>query len=94
MVVKDQVGRKRYILCSTAGLKKREITSIFNENDIKTKIVLHTETHCILRCRHLEKEKITQQLNTRFLKDKGVKSIKSSGTIRKLKKYLNDINTF
>lgn len=94
MVVKDQIGRKRYILCSTSGLPKRELFRFLNENNIKTKVVFHTNTHCILKCRHTSKDELLRLLETQPLKDKGIKSIKTSGTIRKLKNYLNDINTF
>lgn len=94
MVVKDQIGRKRYILCSIDGLEKRELLKNLRENNITVKIVLHNNRYCVLRCSHDKKDEIITLLDNPALKDKGIKSIKTSGTIKKLKRYMDIVNTF
>lgn len=80
MVVKDKVGRHRYILFF---FKNKKIDSIV---DRKFKLVFCKKNYGIIRCRHIDKDKVIE-----FLNKHGYKTIKTSGTIKKLKKLIESI---
>ncbi len=82
MVVKEKVGRKRYILFFNEGRGRNEILRLIKG---KAYLAYYSKFFSIIRCKHTEKEEMIE-----FLKEKGFKTIKTSGTIKKLKKYINN----
>lgn len=73
MVVKEKIGRKRYILfISSAKIKAR------------VKIVYRQGNFGIARCNHREVDKVRK-----ILENEGAETIKTSGTIKKLKEHIN-----
>ncbi|MCD6171021.1 MAG: hypothetical protein J7J36_01170 [Thermoplasmata archaeon] len=82
MVVKDRIGRKRYILFSTGGQKKAEIIKVIKN---KAYLVFYNKKYGIVRCKHTEKENIIK-----FLSSTGFKTIKTSGTIKTLKEVIKN----
>ena len=88
MVIKERIGRKRYILFLNEGKSKNEILNLI---DGRAYLAFYSKNFAIVRCKHTEKDKIIA-----YLKSMGFKTIKTSGTIKKLKKYINSfyINSF
>ncbi len=78
MVVKDKVGRHRYILFFSPDKNFKAIKKIKF-----VKLAFSKDNYGIVKCRHIDKEKVIGYLNRA-----GYKTIKTSGTIKKLKKYL------
>ncbi len=88
MVVKEKRGRYRYIIFRGEGIKKREIYNLMKSSGMKLKMAFYQGNYFIIKCRHLDKENVLDYFNTR---GKGkLKSIKTSGTIKKLKRYINN----
>ena len=89
MVVKEKRGRRRYIIFEGEGVSKREIYQIINSSDIKLKLAFHTGKYFIIRCPHTEKERVIA-----LFTEKGegkIRSLKTSGTIKKLKEYIKSV---
>ncbi len=82
MVVKEKIGRNRYILFLIE--KEEDIKFLKSEN---LKLVFLNEKYGIVKCKHTEKEKVIE-----FLNKKKFKTLKTSGTIRKLKRYIKSIS--
>ena len=82
MVVRERTGRKRYILFSH-NKSRREILKDMNG----IYLAFYSKNYGIVRCRHTQKEKVIQQL-----RERGYKTLKTSGTIKKLKKYMEEIS--
>jgi len=82
MVVKEKTGRKRYILFFTHGRKKHEIIRIIKN---RAYLAFYSKDFAIARCRHTRKDEIIE-----FLSSQGFKTLKTSGTIKKLKRYINN----
>ena len=82
MVVKDRIGRKRYILFSTKGQKKAEIIKAIGN---KTYLVFYNKKYGIVRCKHTEKDS-----TIKFLSSIGFKTLKTSGTIKTLKEIIKN----
>jgi len=89
MVVKDKIGRNRYILFIAEGGEKKSIVSALNKGKIKLRLILYNGKHGIVRCKHTDKEKAIKFLNELKIDGICIKTLKTSGTIKKLKKYLN-----
>jgi len=81
MVVREKVGRKRYILFLSKGKNREEIIEMVKG---KYYLAYYSKNFGIIRCRHTEKEKAIQ-----FLKKHSFKTLKTSGTIKKLKEYIS-----
>ncbi len=82
MVVKEKIGRQRYILFIVNGIKKERLYDILKER--KLKLSFYDGKYGIVKCKHIEKEETID-----FLNKKGLKTIKTSGTIKKLKKLVS-----
>ncbi len=85
MVVKDKVGRRRYILLRNVPSVRKLINEI-RRIDEKAKIVYYDDNFAILRCRHWYKDEILQ-----FLWKKGIRTYATSGTIKKIKRIMSSI---
>ncbi len=85
MVVKDRVGRRRYIILENSprvdGLLRR-----IREVDDRAKIVYRDSNFILLRCRHWYKDKVLK-----ILWDNGIKTYRTTGTIRKAKRIMKGI---
>jgi len=89
MVVKEKRGRRRYIIFSGKGVSKKEIYDIIKSSDMDLKLVFKEGEYFIIRCPHTDKERVINL----FMKKGGerIRSLKTSGTIKKLKEYLKSI---
>lgn len=83
MVVKDKIGRQRYILF-ISDRSKKELMEVVRKYKGKIKLIQYNKEYGIIRCGHKEKEKVIN-----FLNNCGLRTIKTSGTIKKLRKILN-----
>ena len=85
MVVKDKIGRRRYIIAR--GEKKihplmKEIKKI----DKRSKIVFENDNFTVIFCRHWYKDKIID-----FLKSQNIETYYTTGTIKKAKKIIKTL---
>ncbi len=85
MVVKDKVGRRRYILIKNDP-RLRKFVSEIRKIDEKAKIVYYNDDFAILRCRHWFKDKILH-----LLWDNGFQTYSTSGTIKKTKRIMRSL---
>lgn len=85
MVVKDRVGRRRYILIKNEPRLRRFVGEI-RKIDEKAKIVYYDDNFAILRCRHWYKDDILQ-----LLWKNGFQTYTTSGTIKKTKRVMKSI---
>ena len=83
MVVKDKKGRHRYILFAV-NTKKEEVIKKIKKAPIKIKLAFYNGEYGIIKCSHIEKQEAINFLNN-YCK---FKTIKTSGTIKKLKKLI------
>ncbi len=86
MVVKDKIGRKRYIILEKSdkiGAVMREIKKM----DPSAKIIIKDERFILLRCKHWYKDEIIRILN-----ENGVMTYRTTGTIKKAKKIMAGLN--
>ena len=83
MVVKEKRGRYRYILFKNNGKSREQIAVKIKKSPVKIKIAFYSDEYAIARCRHRDKEAAIS-----FLNSIGMKTIKTSGTIKKLKKLI------
>ncbi len=86
MVVRDRVGRKRYIIVENKKILRRIIHEIREKIDDKAKISYYEDDFAILFCRHWFKENIIE-----FLNSKGIKTYATSGTIKKAKEIMKKL---
>ncbi len=86
MVVRDRVGRKRYVIVENKKILRKIIHEIREKIDEKAKISYHNDDFAILFCRHWFKENVIKFLNTR-----GLKTYKTAGTIKKAKEIMNKL---
>jgi RNase P/RNase MRP subunit POP5 len=89
MVVKDKIGRKRYVV-SYCKMKKTDLESFLREvmskYHIKVNIIIYLDGYSILKCNHLDKDKFVDLLNIQ-----NFKTFKVTGTIKKAKEILAKI---
>ncbi len=85
MVVKDNIGRRRYILLKNVP-KIRKLINEIRKIDSWAKIVYYDDNFAILRCRHWYKDDILE-----ILHDNGIKTYRTSGTIKKTKRIMRGI---
>ncbi|MBC7080987.1 MAG: hypothetical protein H5T44_01880 [Thermoplasmatales archaeon] len=81
MVVKDKTGRHRYILF-TANSEKIGLLKKYKN---KLKLVFYDGKYGAVKCSHIEKEEVIN-----FLNSIDCKTIYTSGTIKKIKKVINN----
>lgn len=84
MVVKEIVGRHRYILFYTNEMGKNEIVRRIKKYGDSIKLAFYNGKYCIVKIPHKEKEQVIG-----FLRNVGIETIKTSGTIKKLKKLIS-----
>ncbi|HEC75862.1 MAG TPA: hypothetical protein ENI33_01210 [Thermoplasmatales archaeon] len=89
MVVKDKIGRNRYILFIAEGGEKKNIVSALNKGKIKLRLILYNGKHGIVKCKHTDKEEAVKFLNRLKINGMPIKTLKTSGTIKKLKRHIN-----
>ncbi len=85
MVVKDKIGRRRYILARNEPQLRALIKDI-RKIDEWAKIVYYDEKFAIIRCKHWHKDKVLE-----FLHVHDVETYATSGTIKKTKKIMKSI---
>ncbi len=97
-MIKDKVGRQRYILFSVDGSATRtDVIHAINNFYRKTHddedvpwLTVYEKNYGIVRCKHTKKEDVINLLNSLKIKNDSVKTIKASGTIKKLKEYISN----
>ncbi len=89
VVVKDKVGRRRYIIAKNDKLVRVFIREIRDRIDEKAKIVYYDDFFVIIKCRHWYKDEIIK-----FLQSRGINTYKTTGTIKKAKKMLSGLRGF
>ncbi len=85
MVVRDRVGRRRYIVVKYSPEIKSLIEKM-REVDPKVKIIVRINGFAILFCRHWYKGKIIE-----ILRRNGIKTYRTTGTIKKAKKMISTL---
>lgn len=85
MVVKDRVGRRRYIIVMNIP-KLRKLIYEIRKIDKAAKIAYYEEEYAVIRCRHWFKEKIIE-----YLRKMGVETIITTGTIKKAKRIIKNL---
>lgn len=97
-MIKDKVGRKRYILFSVEGEATRtEIIHAINNayrkryDDEVPWLTVYEKGHGIVRCRHTRKDDVVGILNSLKSENKfSVRTECTSGTIKKLKEKISN----
>lgn len=94
-MIKDRVGRQRYILFSVQGdATRRDLIRAINDvsrgraNGEVPWLTVYTGTHGIVRCRHTRKEETIRLLNG-ISNDFSITTLKTSGTIKTLKQEIS-----
>ncbi len=85
MVVKDKVGRRRYIIVNNSESLKNLFIEL-KKIDSFSKIIKQTGGYSIVRCHHRYRDKIIAVLN-----ENGVKTYRTTGTIRKALRIIRSI---
>lgn len=88
MVVKDKTGRNRYILFIAEGGESKNIVSALNKSKIRLRLILYNGKYGIVKCKHTDKEEAIKFLNSIKINEMFIKTLKTSGTIKKLKRYM------
>ena len=97
-MIKDKIGRSRYILFSVDG-KASRVDIIHALNVFYQKkcgdgevpwLTVYTRKYGIVKCKHVQKEKIITLLNSLQRETFKLKTVKTSGTIKKLKKEISN----
>ena len=83
MVVKDIVGRRRYIIVE----KKENLEEIIKE--FKGRIVYENEKFAVIFCKHYLKDFALKTLH-----ENSVNTFKTTGTIKKAKKIISNLHLF
>ena len=81
MVVKDKIGRRRYIIAE----KKENLDEIIKE--FKGRIVYENEKFAVIFCKHYLKDFALKTLH-----ENSVKTYKTTGTIKKAKKIISNLH--
>ena len=85
MVVKDKIGRRRYIIVENA----EELDSVMRDIrkiDNKARIITRIDNFSIIFCRHWYKERVIE-----ILKSRGINTYRTAGTIKKAKEFIKII---
>ena len=94
MVVKDKIGRNRYIVFELQHMKQYTKNDIINllrqifsdERTVKIPWVIKCNNHRVMvRCRHTEKQTVIKKLNTEIVyhnEKLNIRTIGTSGTIK------------
>ncbi|HHH77794.1 MAG TPA: hypothetical protein ENL18_01090 [Thermoplasmatales archaeon] len=97
-MIKDKVGRKRYILFSVEGKATRtDIIHAINNtyrkkyDDDVPWLTVYEDGYGIVRCMHRRREDVVDMLNSLDTKGKfSVRTVCTSGTIKKLKEKISN----
>lgn len=92
-MIKDRVGRQRYILFSVQGdASRRDLIRAINDasrsNGEPPWLTVYTGTHGIVRCSHTRKDETIRLLND-ITNDFSVTTLQTSGTIKTLKQQIS-----
>ena len=87
VVVKDKIGRRRYIVARNSPRLKKLIYEI-RRIDERAKIIYFDDRFAVIRCRHWYKERIIE-----FLKERNIETYRTTGTIKKAKKIIVTLNS-
>ena len=93
MVVKDKRGRRRYILFTAGGAEEKDVRSSIRRHAPRIKLIFYDGTYGVVRCQHTEKDAVIDQLNRLEICGQRVTTLKTSGTIKKLKRYIDSIGS-
>ena len=95
-MIKDKVGRHRYILVSVRGEASRfdlihainnKYRTAFNNDNVPW-LTVYIGHRGIVRCRHTQQEEVISLLNGISTDTFSLNTCKTSGTIKKLKKQI------
>ena len=86
MVVKDKIGRRRYIIAEKSD-EIEAVMGVIKKIDFSARIILKDEKFILLRCKHWYKDELIRILN-----ENGIKTYKTTGTIKKAKKIMTGLN--
>ena len=97
-MIKDKSGRQRYILFSVNGNASRTdiihaLNGFYQKKFGDTEVpwlTVYTGKYGIVKCKHVQKEKIINLMNSIQGLAFNLKTIKTSGTIKKLKKEISN----
>ena len=96
-MIKDKSGRQRYILFSVDGKASRSdiihalngfYQKKFGDNEVPW-LTVYTGKYGIVKCIHVQKEQIINLLNSMQGLAFHLKTVRTSGTIKKLKKEIS-----
>ena len=85
MVVKEKVGRRRYIIVENTW-KLEDIIGEIKKIDNKSKVITKIGDFSIILCRHWYKERIID-----FLKSYNIRTYRTTGTIKQAKKVIKNL---
>ncbi len=85
MVVKEKVGRKRYIIILNSPIIMDLIKKLRKKVGIDVKFIKTIGNFSIIRVRHTEKDKLIENL-----RKENIITIKTTGTIKKAKKIIRN----
>ncbi len=83
MVVKDKVGRRRYIITQDALDLQKALENIGKYRKIK--FILRESGYAVIRCKHWHKEEIIK-----ILQDEGIETYHTTGTIKSAKRWIQE----
>ncbi len=83
MVVRDRIGRRRYIIVQNSE-KLKKLIGEMKKIDRSTKIILRLDNFAVIFCRHWYKEDIIE-----YLQKRGVKTYRTTGTIKKARRIIS-----
>ncbi len=86
MVVKDRVGRRRYIIAEDSP-KVPEALREIRKIDDWGKLILRDRGFALIRCKHWNKKKVLDILHSH-----GIKTYRTTGTIRKAKRIMRGLS--
>ncbi len=85
MVVKEKVGRKRYIIILNSPIIMDLIKKLREKVGIDVKFIKTIGNFSIIRVRHTEKDKLIENLRR-----ENIITIKTTGTIKKAKRIIKN----
>ena len=92
MVVKDKKGRKRYILFTIEDIERKDLIKAIKDDYLKLRLIFYNRRYGIVRCKHTDKDRAIDFLTNLVIKNHKIKTLKTSGTIKKLKNYVKSIS--
>lgn len=83
MVVKDKVGRRRYIIVQNSPDLQKVLKNISKHRNIQ--FILSENGYSIIRCKHWYKDELI-----RLLQNNGVMTYHTTGTIKSAKQWIQE----